>query len=162
MKKKFLTVAGAAILALSMSIAAIADDAVTADKDYGTEGQATDSSTAWGSGVNGQFAIEDGQTVTFTFDSKSADTTNAVFGWVAEVTDKTSYFTVTQGGTAWFAPPASPWGANTNNVFQVEKSWEDADASTYAAAMSDAKVELVVTRAGEQIVLIQKLQDLMV
>lgn len=151
MKKKFLTVAGATVLALSMSLAAMAD-VVTEDKDYGAAGSATDSSTAWGSGVNGQFAIEDNKSVTFTFDSKSADTTNAVFGWVAEITDGTSYFTITQGGTAWFAPAGCEWQANANNTYNVEKSWEDADATTYAEAMADSKVELTVTRAGKQII----------
>lgn len=154
MKKKILTVAAATVLTLSMGLTAMAD-VVSTDTDYGTEGQKTESKTGWGSGVNGQFAIEDGKTITFTFDSQSADTTNAVFGWVAEITDGTSYFTVTQGGTAWFAPAGSEWqtqNANGTASFVVEKSWEDDAASTYAEAMGDAKVELVVTRTGNQII----------
>jgi hypothetical protein len=151
MKKKLLTVAGAATLALSMSFAAMAD-VVTSDVDYGTEGTATTNDSAWNSAANGQFAIENNQKLTFTFDSKSADTTNAVYGWVAEVTDGNSYFTITQGGTGWFAPAGCEWVSNTNNVFEIEKSWSDDDAATYAEAMGDAKVVLTVTRADNQFI----------
>lgn len=150
MKKKFLSVAGATVLALSMSVSAMAADVVTEDKDYGTAGNAVENATGWGSNLNGQFAIEDNKTITFTFDSKSADTSNAVFGWVAEITDNDSYFTITQGATCWYAPAGSAWLTNTNNTYNVEKNWED--AAVYAAAMDNAKVELKVTRAGKQIV----------
>ena len=94
MKKRLLTVAGATVLALSMSVSAFAADVVTEDKDYGTAGNAVENKTGWGSNLNGQFAIEDNQKITFTFDSQSADTSNAVFGWVAEITDNASYFTM--------------------------------------------------------------------
>lgn len=147
MKKKFLVAAGAAVLALGMSVSAMAE-VVTSDKDYGAEGSAT-TSAAWGSNANGQFAIKDKQKVTFKFDSKSADTSNAAFGWVAEVTDTKGYYTITQGATAWFA---EAWNATPGeNNFEINKSWED-DAA-YAAAVADAKnVELTVTRSGNQVI----------
>ncbi len=149
MNKKFLATVSATVMALSMGMTAMADP-ITSDMDYGTAGQAGENTTGWASNINGQFAIEDGQSITFTFDSKSADTSNAVFGWVAEITDNTSYFTITQGGTAWFAPDGCDWQKNTNNTFAVEKNWED--AAVYGTAMADAKVELVVTRAENQVV----------
>ena len=61
MKKRLLTVAGATVLALSMSVSAFAADVVTEDKDYGTAGNAVENKTGWGSNLNGQFAIEDNQ-----------------------------------------------------------------------------------------------------
>ena len=94
MRKKLLVAAGAAVLALGMSVSAMAD-VVTSDKDYGAEGSATNS-PGWNSAANGQFAIQDNKKAIFKFDSKSSDTSNAAFGWVAEITDGTSYFTVTQ------------------------------------------------------------------
>jgi len=146
MRKKLLVAAGAAVLALGMGISAIAD-VVTSDKDYGAEGSATSSTSGWGSNVNGQFAIQDNKKVTFKFDSKSSDPSNAVFGWVAEVTDGTGYYTITQGATAWFA---EGWNSGENN-YDIKKSWED-DA-VYAAAVADAKnVELTVTRSGNQVI----------
>lgn len=153
MKKRVLTAAAVAALTLNMGLVAMAD-VVTTDQDYGTEGQKTES-PAWNSAANGQFAIEDGKTITFTFDSQSVDASNPAFGWVAEVTDGTSYFTVTQGATAWFAPAGSEWAtANTNGTasFTVDKSWGDDTKDAYVAAMSNAKVELVVTRSGNQII----------
>ncbi|MCI8718104.1 MAG: hypothetical protein K1W19_01370 [Lachnospiraceae bacterium] len=149
MRKKLLVAAGATVLALGMSISAMAD-VVTSDKDYGAEGSATNS-PAWNSAANGQFAIQDNKKAIFKFDSKSSDTSNAAFGWVAEITDGTSYFTVTQGATAWLAPDTAEWKTSGKNNFEIKKSWED-DAA-YAAAVADAKnVELTVTRAGKQVI----------
>ena len=155
MKKRLLTVAGATVLALSMSVSALAADVVTEDKDYGTAGNAVENKTGWGSNLNGQFAIEDNQKITFTFDSQSADTSNAVFGWVAEITDNASYFTITQGATCWFAPDGSPWKTGYDagdNGWDIQKSWADDEANAYAEAMADAKVTLDVTRSGNQII----------
>lgn len=146
MKKKLLVAVGATVLALGMSISSMAD-VVTSDTDYGAEGSATSSTSGWGSNINGQFAIQDGKKVTFKFDSKSSDPSNAVFGWVAEITNGKGYYTITQGATAWFA---EAWNSGENN-FEITKSWED-DA-VYAAAAADVKnVELTVTRSGNQVI----------
>ncbi len=153
MKKKLLTVAAATVLTLSMGMSAMAADAVSTDQDYGAEGQKSES-PAWNSAANGQFAIEDGQTITFTYDSQSLDTSNKVFGWVSEVTDGTSYFTITQGATAWFAPAGCPWQASEaagKASWVAESNWAE-DEAAYATAMGDAKVELVVTRTGNQLI----------
>lgn len=151
MKKKILLTASAAVLTLGMSVTALAD-VVSSDVDYGTEGVKTDSSTIWNSAANGQFSIEDGQTVTFEFDSQMSDSSIAAFGWVAEVTDGASYFTITQGGTQWYAPAGCEWVSNTNNQMSIERSWTDDEVDAYIAAMADAKVTLVVTRSGNQII----------
>ena len=58
MKKRLLTVAGATVLALSMSVSAFAADMVTSDVDYGTAGNAVEGSE-WNSAANGQFEIKD-------------------------------------------------------------------------------------------------------
>ena len=156
MKKRLLTVAGATVLALSMSVSAFAADVVTEDKDYGTAGNAVENKTGWGSNLNGQFAIEDNQKITFTFDSQSADTSNAVFGWVAEITDNASYFTITQGATCWFAPDGSPWKTGYDagdNGWDIQKSWSDNESwASLGVKLADGTVDLEVTRAGQQII----------
>ena len=63
MKKRLLTVAGATVLALSMSVSAFAADMVTSDVDYGTAGNAVEGSE-WNSAANGQFEIKDNTTIT--------------------------------------------------------------------------------------------------
>lgn len=147
MKKRLLTVAGATVLALSMSVSAFAADMVTSDVDYGTAGNAVEGSE-WNSAANGQFEIKDNTTITFTFNSTTNDTSNAVFGWVAEVSeDSKNWFTITQGGTGWLV---GDW--LTNGQYTIEKSWEDTDAAAYAAATVGADVVLKVTRSGKQFV----------
>lgn len=157
MKKRILSVAGATVLALSMSFTAMAD-VVTSDVDYGTAGQAGASETAWNSALNGQFAIEDGQSITFTFDSKGDTATNIAFGWVSEITDGTSYFTMTQAAGHWYAPEACDWVKAGDNTAVVETNWkhddpESAEYKAFAEAAKDLKgTVLVVTRSGNQVV----------
>lgn len=143
MKKIFAT-AGAVVMALGMTMSAMAD-VYSTDQDFGTEGVSTESTSLWNSAINGQYEVEDNQSVTFKFKS-SGDGAGAVFGWVSEITDGNgSYCTVTQGATGWFA---GDWMSDVNNVLSHEKSWDD-DA-VYAAAMVDADVTLVVSRAANQ------------
>jgi hypothetical protein len=144
--KKIIATAGATVLALSMSMSAMAD-VYSDDQDFGTAGFETDNSTAWNSAANGQYEITDGQSITFKFKS-SGDGAAAYYGWVAEITDSASYCTVTQGATGWFAPAGCEWVSNVNNQISQTKSWED-DAA-YAAAMVDADVTLVVSWSGQQ------------
>lgn len=145
MKKRFLSLAGATVLALSMTVSAMAD-MITQDVDYGTEGSAVEGAE-WNSAANGQFELKDNTTITFKFNSTTKDTSNPVFGWVAEVSeDSTNWFTVTQGGTGW---TVGTWNTN-GSQFTVEKSWDDADGTKYAEAMVGADVELTITRVDEQ------------
>ena len=143
--KKFLAVAGATMLTLSMAVTAMAD-VVSENKNYGDAGQVVENKTGWGSNLNGQFLLKDNSTVTFTFSSQSADTSNFVFGWVAEITDDTNYFTVTQGATGWFGG-GTDWN---NGQITHEKSWKDEENAAYAEASTDLDVTLTVTRSGKQ------------
>ena len=144
----------AGILAVSTGSRAMANELVTGDKDYGMNGQMV-SNDGWDSSLNGQFLIQEGQTVSFHFDSHSLDDSSPVFGWVAEVTDNENYFTITQGATCWFAPDGTDWKKgfdNGKNSWDIQKSWADDEANAYAEAMADAKVTLDVTRSGNQII----------
>ena len=107
MKKSRFWAAGF-LIAVSTGSRAMANELVTGDKDYGMNGQMV-SNDGWASSLNGQFLIQEGQTVSFHFDSHSLDDSSPVFGWVAEVTDNENYFTITQGATCWFAPDGTDW-----------------------------------------------------
>lgn len=158
MKKSRFWAAGflmAGILALSTGSRAMANELVTGDKDYGMNGQTVSETAGWGSSLNGQFLIQEGQTVSFHFASHSLDTSVAVFGWVAEVTDNENYFTITQGATCWFAPEGTDWKKgydNGKNSWDIQKSWSDREQSEYAIAVEYSTVDLKVTRAGKQII----------
>lgn len=118
MKKSRFWAAGflmAGILAFSTGSRAMANELVTGDKDYGMSGKTVSSYDSWGSSLNGQFLIQEGQTVSFHFASHSLDASVAVFGWVAEVTDNENYFTITQGATCWFAPEGTDWKKGYDN-----------------------------------------------
>ena len=82
MKKSRFWAAGflmAGILAVSTGSRAMANELVTGDKDYGMNGQMV-SNDGWASSLNGQFLIQEGQTVSFHFDSHSLDDSRPVFG----------------------------------------------------------------------------------
>ena len=158
MKKSRFWAAGflmAGILAVSTGSRAMANELVTGDKDYGMNGQMV-SNDGWASSLNGQFLIQEGQTVSFHFDSHSLDDSSPVFGWVAEVTDNENYFTITQGATCWFAPDGTDWKKgfdNGKNSWDIQKSWSDNESwASLGVKLADGTVDLEVTRAGQQII----------
>lgn len=135
----------AGILAVSTGSRAMANELVTGDKDYGMNGQMV-SNDGWASSLNGQFLIQEGQTVSFHFDSHSLDDSSPVFGWVAEVTDNENYFTITQGATCWFAPDGTDWKKgfdNGKNSWDIQKSWSDNESwASLGVKLADGTVDL--------------------
>lgn len=121
---------------------------ISSDKDYGT-GSYTESYTTWNSAANGQFLIREGDKLTFSFHSISANTSTSVFGWVAEVTDLTSYFTITQGRSAWIAPTGCEWAINPKNYIDIKADWTN--EYQYIEDVKEADVILEVIRDGKEI-----------